>query len=277
MAGLRSIFEENANEGCDIDELKTFLTPIVGQILDQRNQQCAPAPAGPPGRDGRDGQGLQGPPGLPGVGLQGPQGEVGPAGPPGQGLPGRDGRDGLRGEKGVKGDFGIQGEVGLPGLPGTQGIQGVKGTSGTKGNIGDRGLPGSKGEAGEAGIFGTSVFSVVRTTPSGAISGKITYTDVVIGEDLIDKDTGIFTCKTSGTYSFVFSGHARESSYIWVYVNDSQDLLLQDTNSGTYKNFSYTWTLTLNANDRVYLQIHGGGNFYVSSSYRLYFTGFLMK
>ena len=234
------------------------------------------------GEDGRDGQGLQGPPGLPGIGLQGPpglpgrdgitgargfKGEVGPVGQPGQGQPGRDGRDGLRGEKGVKGDIGIQGEVGLPGLPGTQGIQGVKGTSGTKGNIGDRGLP---------SIFGTSVFSVVKTTPAGEFKGKITYTDIVIGEDLINKDTGTFTCKTSGSYSFVFSGHARESSYIWVYVNDSSKLLLRDTSSGDYKTFSFTWTLTLNANDRVYLKIDGG-NFYVNSNYRLYLTGFLMK
>ena len=87
----------------NMDELKALLTPIIGEVLDQReSRQCQ-----------------AGHPGLPGL----------------QGQPGRDGRDGLSGvqgpmgEKGSKGDVGLQGEVGQ-GLPGVQGIKGEIGTPG---------------------------------------------------------------------------------------------------------------------------------------------------
>jgi len=91
IAGLRSIFEENAAESCNIEELETLLTPIVGKILNQQgNRQCDAGPPGPPGRDGRDGS--------PGVGLQGPAGRDGPMGE--KGPKGDQGNTGLKGEEG---------------------------------------------------------------------------------------------------------------------------------------------------------------------------------
>ena len=257
-----------------MDELETLLTPIIGKVLNKRESRCE---AGPPGLPG-----LQGPAGR--------DGRDGSAGLPGNGLPGRDGapgRDGLSGvqgpmgEKGPKGDpgnDGLKGEEGPEGPEGPKGIQGVAGGPGDKGETGTRGLPGPKGEASK---FASSVFSAYKTSVDGSnafFNGVITYDTIVIGEDLIDKDTGIFTCKTSGTYSFVVSGHAHKNSGIGVYLNDIRELYLRNNGSNNHENFSYSWTLTLNADDRVQLKIENG-KFYVQATayaYRIYFTGILL-
>ena len=100
----------------------------------------------------------------------------------------------------------------------------------------------------------------------------------MIGEDLIDKNTGVFTCKTGGTYSFVVSGQTKNDTGLCVYLNDGVELFLRNTGSGNQDNFSYAFTLTLNVGDRIKLRVHVG-KFYVqtgSFSYRLYFTGFLL-
>ena len=169
----------------------------------------------------------------------------------------------------------MKGEEGPEGPPG---IQGVTGGPGDKGETGTRGLPGPKGEASK---FASSVFSAYKTDVDGSsafFDGVITYDTIIIGEDLIDKDTGTFTCKTGGTYSFVVSGHTQDDSYMGVYLNDTRELTLRNTGSGNYDNLSFTWTLTLKAGDRVQLKIEGG-KFYIQATswpYRLYFTGFLL-
>ena len=105
------------------------------------------------------------------------------------------------------------------------------------------------------------------------------YDTVVIGEDLIDKSSGIFTCKTRGTYLFVVSGHTQNDSEIDVHLNDVNEMILRNTGSGNYGNLSFTWSLTLNPGDRVQLRIRSG-TFYVqptsSYPYRMYFSGFLL-
>merc|ERR1712062_378340 len=105
----------------------------------------------------------------------------------------------------------------------------------------------------------------------------ITYNTIVIGEDLIDKNSGIFTVKTGGTYSFVFSGHTQNDSGLSVLLNERLELYLRNNDSGHYVNFSYTFTLTLNVGDRIQLKITQG-KFYVQTGtpYRIYFTGFLL-
>ena len=94
----------------------------------------------------------------------------------------------------------------------------------------------------------------------------------------MEKSTGVFTCKTVGTYSFVVSGHTRNDSGLSVYLNDGIELYLRNTASGYYNNFSYTFTLTLNVGDRVKLSIHNGEVYVQPGSYpyRIYFTGFLL-
>merc|ERR1712062_662885 len=90
MLSLKSILEENANDVCTMDDLKTLFSPMILEIINQQNHQCQ-CEAGPPG-------------------------PIGPSGSPGvSGLPGR---DGMTGEKGEKGDvaLGPRGDVGLPGL-----------------------------------------------------------------------------------------------------------------------------------------------------------------
>ena len=159
---------------------------------------------------------------------------------------------------------------------------GEKGSKGDDGLNGDHGLPGPPGPKGESSKFASSVFSAYKTDVDGSGSaffdGVITYDTIVIGEDLIDKDTGIFTCKTTGTYSFVVSGHANKNAAIGVYLNDIRELYLRNNGSNNHENFSYSWTLTLNADDRVQLKIENG-KFYVQATayaYRIYFTGILL-
>ena len=285
-----------------MEELETLLTPIIGKVLNQReNRQCdagPPGPSGQPGRDGRDG--LQGPMGERGPkgdqGDAGLKGEVGPEGPQGvqgisgeigrdgrdgaPGLPGRDGLAGVHGPIGEKGPKGDQGDVGLKGEEGPQGVKGIDGAMGVKGDTGARGLLGPKGEPGE---FSSAVFSTFKTTKdginSGFFDGVVNYDTVVIGEDLIDKSSGIFTCKTRGTYLFVVSGHTQNDAEIGVHLNDVREMVLRNTGSNSYGNLSFTWSLTLNPGDRVQLRVRSG-KFYVqptsSYPYRMYFSGFLL-
>ena len=100
----------------------------------------------------------------------------------------------------------------------------------------------------------------------------------MIGEELMDKNSGVFTVNTGGTYSFVVSGNSYKDTSLDVLLNDATEMRLRNTGSGTYDNFSYTFTLTLNIGDRIQLKIEGG-HFFVrggSHPYRIYFTGFLL-
>ena len=192
------------------------------------------------------------------------------------------GRDGL---PGVHGPIGEKGEVGLPGPPGpvAVGEKGNIGSTGPKGDVGPRGVPGLKGEMGESTAFGTSIFSAYKNIATGNLfTGLITYDRVVIGDDLIDKTSGVFTVKVSGTYMFTCSGelYTASSGYIGVYVNDRRQLLFYDHQDSDgsihYSNIGYTWTLELQAGDKVSLKVDSG-KVHVSGAHRLYFNGFLIK
>ena len=277
-----------------MDELEALLTPMFVKVMDQRARAGPPGLPGRDGQNGRDGQpgptgqnGRDGQPGRDGekgeTGAQGLTGSPGNKGEAGQGQvgqPGRDGRDGLPGPQGPTGERGLKGEVGLPGPQGIQGVQGIKGSNGNKGSDGNAGVPGEKGEMSESNLFGSSVFSAFKTNGGNIGTGTITFDEVVTREDLLYKSTGVFTCKTGGTYLFVFSGEDRGTNWIGVYLNDNRELILQDTNSDSRNNnVSFTWTLNLNPEDRVFLKIEHG-SFYVdadTTSSRMYFTGFMLK
>merc|ERR1712150_124853 len=228
---------------------------------DQR--RCEAGPPGLPGRDGQTGppgqQGLQGPPGLSGQGLQG--------------QPGRDGEKGETGVKGLTGNPGSPGNKGEAGLPGGKGPTGERGL---KGDPGPRGVQGVEGMKGDSNTFGSSTFSAFKTNGGNIGTGTITFDSVVIGEEIIDKQSGIFTCKTGGTYLFVFSGEDKGSSWIGVYLNGNRELILQDEDSGNYNNVSFTWTLNLEPEDQVHLKIEHGQYFVDAdtTSSRIYFTAF---
>ena len=243
-------------------------------------------PPGPPGLNGRDGQagrdGQHGRDGLPGV--QGPMGLMGPKGEEGVGQPGL---------PGAHGPMGPKGEVGQPGLPGAHGPMGPKGEvgpqgqSGNKGDIGPRGNPGMKGQAGENNVFGTQVFSAFKITTSGSsrgggFSGIINYDKVVIGSDLINKDTGVFKVKVAGTYMLFFSAEYFTASYadVGVYVNGVKELQFYDEQESDgnnhYSHVGSTWTLKLGLGDEVYLKTDAG-KIFVNRAHRAYFNGFLIK
>ena len=95
---------------------------------------------------------------------------------------------------GSKGEIGLKGQTGLPGNDGVQGSKGDVGAVGANGPKGPRGNPGMKGQTGESNVFGSQVFSAFKTS-GGTFTGLITFDTVVIGSDLITKETGVFKVK----------------------------------------------------------------------------------
>ena len=179
----------------------------------------------------------------------------------------------------------MKGEVGDVGLQGLPGPRGTKGSEGLKGAAGVPGVAGPKGDTGDTSTFGKAMFSSYKTSKDGntigaTFDGLITFDSTILGDDLFDKDTGMFTCETSGVYIFFFSGEARYSTYIGVYKNDDRQMILRDNATGnSYINLSFTWTLEMVEGDKVHLQVDSG-NLYVDAdvhSERIYFSGFLMK
>ena len=126
------------------------------------------------------------------------------------------------------------------------------------------------------------MFSSYKTSTGsgGPFTGLITFDNTILGEDLFNKDTGVFTCDISGVYIFFFSGEAEKSTWIGVYLNDDRQLVLYDNASGNTRiNLSYTWTLDMVAGDNVHLKVESG-KLHVDDSAapeRVYFSGFLMK
>ena len=199
-----------------------------------------------------------------------PSCQVGPPGPPG-----RDGRDGLPGLSGAQGPMGDKG---------AQGIQGPAGLPGLKGNIGLRGPMGEKGQKGGSNAFGTSLFSAVKRT-GNAFSGDVTFDEILVGEDLVDKSSGVFTTKHSGVYMFTLSSGETGSSDIKVAVikNGSREVQIYEENSSTNIPINYTWTMVLQVGDKVNLHVSNGKLYNNCASnvqcYQgpLFFNGFLIK
>ena len=263
-----------------------------------QSRQCGTALAGPPGPPGppSTSPGPPGPPGPPGTspGPPGPPGppstsSPGPSGPPGRdgrdglaGVPGRDGPQGKKGDDGIQGPPGLTGSTGPPGLRGLQGENGLQGLTGLPGPSGPPGNPGLKGKPGEDGIklFQTTAFSVFKNSGGrgGSFDGVITYNEVVIGQDMIDKDTGIFTCKTAGTYLLFFTGRANASgTHIELFLNTQRKRYFHDNDDAAHaRTVSFTWTMVLAAGDQVYLKIVSG-KYYVDATQQINFHGFLLK
>ena len=190
------------------------------------------------------------------------------------------------GQVGPKGDMGPTGSKGMKGSQGLKGSEGLRGSQGPKGSQGVQGLKGdigSQGPQGEGTDFGQSFFSAYKT--SGSTSGVITYNTVVIGEDLINKDTGIFTCKIAGTYMFSFAGHFGSAAYcnhIHTYHNGNSVLDTHQHHDNSYfkgtnhDNIASSFTLQLQAGDTVELRTTTG-TISVGTSMKFYFNGFLIQ
>ena len=102
----------------------------------------------------------------------------------------------------------------LPGPRGTQGAEGLKGAAGVPG------VAGPKGDAGDTSTFGKAMFSSYKTSTdgnsrAGTFDGLITFDNTILGDDLFDKDTGMFTCETSGVYIFFFSDVQKVKISCW--------------------------------------------------------------
>ena len=247
-----------------------------------QSRQCGTGLAGPPGPPGppSTSPGPPGPPGPPSTSSPGPSGPPGRDGRDGlAGVPGRDGPQGKKGDDGIQGPPGLTGSTGPPGLRGLQGENGLQGLTGLPGPSGPRGNRGLKGEPGEDGIklFQNTVFSAIKTSESN-FNGVITYNEVVIGQDIIDKDSGIFTCKTPGTYLLFFTGRANASgTHIELFLNTQRKRYFHDNDDATHaRTVSFTWTMVLAAGDQVYLKI-GSGEYYVNAEEHITFQGFLLK
>ena len=222
------------------------------------------------------------------AGLPGPPGPPGNPGLPGHGINGRDGRDGMPGVQGPMGDKGVQGIQGPPGPKGETGATGRAGPTGPTGLKGDNGLQGQVGEKGQKGDnsdFGTSLFSAMKRT-GGTISGDIIFDEILVGEDLVDKNSGVFTSKHAGVYMFTFSsGETRTSNnMVRVKKNGSNEVVIYEENSQVNRPFNYIWSMVLEVGDKVNMHV-SSGTLYTEcpnsgSSCRfgpLYFHGFLIK
>ena len=141
------------------------------------------------------------------------------------------------------------------------------------------GVAGMKGDKGEVNMIGSSVFSTLKTNGYYLKGGgPITYDEVILGEELVNKNTGIFTVKTPGTYWFSFSGQAYGNGYVGMFLNGERKMIFEDQNSA-HKNVAFSWTLALNEDDEVQLKIDSG-RYYVdndTTSSKIYFQGFLLK
>jgi len=251
MVALKSIFESSSDDVCTVEDLKGTLAPIINQLVDQQLSRF------------EDRFSL--------LERFVVSSETGPPGPPG--LPGRDGltgRDGI----GMPGEKGSQGQQGLTGSPG---IDGMKGQEGRKGEIGPMGPPGP-GLPGN--VIESSVFSAFKSS-GGVFSGLITYDTVNIGEELLDKSSGVFTAKTAGVWMFTFSGESFKTAGggIGVYLNDVQKLIIFDNAPHDAKYQAYmssVWTFVLQLGDKVHLQSYQG-EFHSDGDQRIYFNGWLLK
>merc|ERR1711953_251540 len=115
--------------------------------------------------------------------------------------------------------MGPKGHPGIEGLPGTPGIEGPPGA------------PGIQGIKGDSTEFGQSYFSAYKgVTNWERVSGRIDFDHVVVGEDLIEKESGTFNCKIAGTYQFMFSAvtvpSSSEATFVQFYVNDVHKVIL---------------------------------------------------
>ena len=174
----------------------------------------------------------------------------------------------MPGLSGTKGDSGIPGQ---PGQTGPKGDLGVAGITGQTGQIGPR------GEKGNTPALGRTFFSAYKDG-SGGFKGIVSYDTVVTDPDnLLDKDTGIFTCKIKGVYLFTISGEANTDGTddLGVYVNGEFIFYIADHDVKRISNVSYTWTLNLNVNDQVQIRVRDG-SYFVDGDERFYFTGLLI-
>ena len=188
---------------------------------------------------------------------------------------------GLPGVQGIKGEVGQSGDTGPPGQRGPPGEVGGIGPVGPEGQTGPRGLPGMKGEA---NAFGSSVFSAYKSSNNGGsryFSGTITYDTVTIGEDLLDKSTGVFTAKIAGVYIFTFSGEAYKTTsvHVGVYLNNARKLWIYDSqphNANHHSNMAFVWTFILQVDDKVHLQCDSD-KLIADDDQRIYFNGWLLN
>ena len=127
-------------------------------------------------------------------------------------------------------------------------------------------------------MFGASVFSAYKNNGGSLSTGVLTYDVVVVGSDVLNKDSGFFTCKIGGVYIFTFSGEAYGGSgdYIRVFLNNVSHMIVYDQDDRSHSNLSFTWTMILEQGDQVHLKI-GYGNFFVNSERIIFFNGFLLK
>ncbi|XP_031664659.1 complement C1q subcomponent subunit A isoform X1 [Oncorhynchus kisutch] len=137
--------------------------------------------------------------------------------PGAQGTPGRDGRQGAKGEKGepalqldARLPHGLKGTKGSRGIPGDMGPKGLSGDLGPEGPSGPPGPPGPAGRGGDQSHQHRAAFSVSRTDISyPPYKRTLTYNSAITSSNLINLNSGIFTCSIPGVYYFVFHSEAK--------------------------------------------------------------------
>ena len=134
---------------------------------------------------------------------------------------------------------------------------------------------------------GRIIFSAYKAEGS-FFSGNVTYATLVenVGDGL-DISTGVFTTPLSGLYMFSFSGRTYNSNpegspgswtKVGINVNGVQEFEIGcfTTELMNDEHLSHTWLSHLQVNDKVSLKILYG-QMYSDSSFRITFSGYLVK
>ena len=134
---------------------------------------------------------------------------------------------------------------------------------------------------------GRIIFSAYKAEGS-FFSGNVTYATLVenVGDGL-DISTGVFTTPLSGLYMFSFSGRTYNSNpegspgswtKVGINVNGVQEFEIGcfTTELMNDEHLSHTWLSHLQVNDKVSLKIPYG-QMYSDSSFRITFSGYLVK
>ena len=126
----------------------------------------------------------------------------------------------------------------------------------------------------------TKVIFEGRKTSGGDFANYITYDEAVsIGEGF-DASTGTFTTPMDGLYQFTFSGRSgyeKDVTYIRVYKNGSETVVISDRNEADHgNNVTFIWHMELSKNDKIRIKIDSDDLLFAGDTSPIIWTGQLL-
>lgn len=191
--------------------------------------------------------------------------------------------------QGPKGGYGSPGANGISGSPGSRGEIGSQGERGFHGEVGRPGDRGPSGPKGEAGYFGEgnptpqSAFTALKTTSQRSYENNDILTFDLFESDTngqFDLSSGTFTCRTPGTYMFMFSVYAY-SSHTTVSLMKNGAVVVaahhfHSMDDDTNTQIGNSAAVRLNFGDTVWLRVEVGNVIFGDSKKITSLTGFML-